>query len=89
MNADRECFQQTVANKAKAGDPSSLGGVVVISLQETCVDSLCALRIFARFIKFITVLEIRSKEAKTAAGPCRFGRDIMASERAIVHSEIE
>ena len=45
MNADR--VFSTVANKAKAGDPSSLGGVV-ISLQETCVDSLCALRIFAR-----------------------------------------
>ena len=39
--------------------------------------------------KFITVLEISSKEAKTAVGPCRFGRDIMASERAIVHLKIQ
>lgn len=45
MNADR--VFSTVAKKAKTGDPSSLGGVV-INLQETCVDSLCALRIFAR-----------------------------------------
>ena len=45
MNADR--VFSTVAKKAKSGDSSSLGGVVV-SLQETAVDSLCALRIFAR-----------------------------------------
>jgi len=53
MNADRVLSR--VAEKAKAGDPSSLGGVI-ISLQETTLDLVCALRIFARLDDVMTHL---------------------------------
>ena len=45
--------------------------------------------------KFITVLEISSKEAKIAVGHCVYsivmgkGRDLTTPERAIVHSKIK
>ena len=47
-----------------------------------------------KILKFITVLEIQSKEAKTAEGPNRLaimskGRDLTANEREIVHSKIK
>jgi hypothetical protein len=53
MNADR--VFTTASEKARSGDPAVLGGVI-ISIQQTVVDHLCALRIFAKLDDVMTLL---------------------------------
>jgi len=71
MNADR--VATTVADRAAAGDVTSDGnvalGTVIISLQQTQMDSKSALRIFARIDDVMTALATELQVAP-AVPPC-------------------